>query len=133
MKLKNIGVGFAVGITGGILISFLNAPKSGKELQLSLKSGSSDLKSQVNQLKIEGDDIKNSFLKTKHESSEVFSTLGDEVKTMISNFKTDIDPNIERIQDNVDNITNKVDTAMSEVKGDDKKDDKKKKDDKDDK
>ncbi|CAD2081286.1 YtxH domain-containing protein [Jeotgalicoccus meleagridis] len=111
MKLKNIGVGFLVGVTGGVLISFLNAPKSGKELQLSLKSGSSDLKSQFNQLKIEGDEIKNSFLKTKRESSEVFQSLGDEVKTMISNFQADINPNIERLQGNIDNVTNRVETA----------------------
>lgn len=122
MKLKNIGVGFAVGITGGMLISFLNAPKSGKELQLSLKSGSSDLKSQVDQLKIEGEDIKNSFLTTKHESSEVFSTLGDEVKTLISNFQSDINPNVERLQGNIENITNKVDSAVSEVTNNDKED-----------
>lgn len=123
MKLKNIGVGFAVGITGGMLISFLNAPKSGKELQQSLKTGSNDLKSQMDQLKIEGEDIKNSFLKTKHESSEVFSTLGDEVKSMISNFQADINPNIERLQHNIEVISNKADTAMAEAKGDDKKDD----------
>lgn len=126
MKLKNIGVGFAVGITGGMLISFLNAPKSGKELQQSLKTGSNDLKSQMNQLKIEGEEIKNSFLKTKHESSEVFSTLGDEVKSMISNFQADINPNVERLQENIEIISNKADTAMSEAKGkdgSDKKDD----------
>lgn len=123
MKLKNIGVGFAVGITGGMLISFLNAPKSGKELQQSLKRGSGDLKMQMDQLKIEGEEIKNSFLKTKHESSEVFSTLGDEVKSMISNFQADINPNIERLQDNIENISNKAEAAMSEAKGEDKKED----------
>jgi|GEM_PF-685146 Gas vesicle protein len=123
MKLKNIGVGFAVGITGGMLISFLNAPKSGKELQQSLKRGSGDLKMQMDQLKIEGEEIKNSFLKTKHESSEVFSTLGDEVKSMISNFQADINPNIERLQGNIENISNKAEAAMSEAKGEDKKED----------
>lgn len=122
MKLKNIGVGFAVGVTGGMLISFLNAPKSGKELQQSLKTGSNDLKSQMDQLKIEGEEIKNSFLKTKHESSEVFSTLGDEVKSMISNFQADINPNIERLQSNIENISNKADSAVSEMTGDSKND-----------
>lgn len=122
MKLKNIGVGFAVGVTGGMLISFLNAPKSGKELQQSLKTGSNDLKSQMDQLKIEGEEIKNSFLKTKHESSEVFTTLGDEVKSMISNFQADINPNIERLQSNIENISNKADSAVSEMTGDSKKD-----------
>ena len=76
----------------------------------------------------EGEEIKNSFLKTKHESSEVFSTLGDEVKSMISNFQADINPNIERLQENIEIISNKADTAMSEVKGKDEKD---KKDDSD--
>lgn len=112
MKLKNIGVGFAVGITGGMLISFLNAPKSGKELQRSLKSNSKDFQSQFDQLKIEGDDIKNSFLQTKRESSEVFSTLGDEIKTLISNYKADINPNIERIQSEVEIITNKAENVI---------------------
>lgn len=112
MKLKNIGVGFTVGLTGGLLIAFLNAPKSGKELQNSLTSGSNDLQSGLNQLKIEGDEIKNAFLKTKHESSEVFSTLGDEVKTMISNFQADINPNIERLQSNIENVQNRVDGAL---------------------
>lgn len=117
MKLKNIGVGFAVGITGGMLISFLNAPKSGKELQQSLKTGSNDFKTQFDQLKIEGEEIKNSFLQTKHESSEVFSTLGDEVKSMISNFQADIQPNIERLQGNIENVTNKADSAVNEMTG----------------
>lgn len=112
MKLKNIGVGFTVGLTGGLLIAFLNAPKSGKALQNSLASGSNDLQSGLNQLKIEGDEIKNTFLKTKHESSEVFSTLGDEVKTMISNFQADINPNIERLQTNIENVQNRVDGAL---------------------
>src|SRR5699024_500542 len=123
MKLKNIGVGFAVGITGGMLISFLNAPKSGKELQQSLKRGSGDLKMQIDKLKIEEEEIKKSFLKTKHESSDVFSTLGDEVKSMISNFQADINPNIERLQGNIENISNKAEAAMSEAKGEDKKED----------
>src|SRR5690625_5817526 len=93
MKFKNIAVGFALPISGGMLVSFLNAPKSGSELQHSLKNESGNFKSQMNQLKIEADEVKSSFLKTKHESQEVFNSLGDEIKTMISNFQADINPN----------------------------------------
>src|SRR5690625_7075802 len=71
MKFKNIAVGFAVGVTGGMLVSFLNAPKSGSELQQSLKNESGNFKSQMNQLKIEADEVKSSLLKTKHESSGI--------------------------------------------------------------
>ncbi len=71
-------------------MKMMNAPKSGSELQSSLKSSSGDMKAQMDQLKIEANEVKSSFLKTKHESQEVFKTLGDEVKTMISNYKADI-------------------------------------------
>ncbi|MCD2137310.1 YtxH domain-containing protein [Salinicoccus halitifaciens] len=107
MKLKNIAVGFLVGVTGGALVSMLNAPKSGSELQQSLKEESGNFKSQMNQVKIEANAVKSSFLKTKHESQEVFSSLGDEIKTMISNFQADINPNIENIQNHVDNLSNR--------------------------
>lgn len=115
MKLKNTAVGFFVGLTGGALIAMLNAPKSGNELQQSLKVSSGSFKSQMNQLKVEADDVKSSFLKTKHESQEVFSDLGDEIKTMISNFQADINPNIEHLQGHVENIQNRGDEITKEV------------------
>lgn len=115
MKLKNTAVGFFVGLTGGALIAMLNAPKSGNELQQSLKDSSGSFKSQMNQLKVEADDVKSSFLKTKHESQEVFSDLGDEIKTMISNFQADINPNIEHLQGHVENIQNRGDEITKEV------------------
>ncbi|MFD2828896.1 YtxH domain-containing protein [Corticicoccus populi] len=107
MKLKNVTAGFLVGVTGGVLIAVLNAPKSGKDLTQSLKSGSGSIKSQISQIKTEADEVKSSFLKTKHESQEVFSNLGDEIKTMISNFQSDMKPNIENIQEHVDNLQNR--------------------------
>src|SRR5690625_5013996 len=115
MKLKNAGIGFLVGVTGGTLIAMLNAPKSGSELQASLKSGSGNMKSQMDQLKIEADEVKSSFLKTKHESQEVFKTLGDEIKTMISNYQADISPNIEGIQKNVENHQNRGEEDQESV------------------
>lgn len=107
MKFKNIGAGFLVGVTGGVLIAVLNAPKSGKDLTKSLKSGSGSFKSQIKQIKTEADEVKASFLKTKHESQEVFSDLGDEIKTLISNFQSDIKPNIDIIQEHAENLQNR--------------------------
>lgn len=115
MKFKNIMVGFAVGVTGGMLVSFLNAPKSGTELQQSLKNESGNFKSQMNQLKVEADEVKSSFLKTKHESQEVFNSLGDEIKTMINNFQADINPNIENIQGHIENVSNRGEEISKDV------------------
>lgn len=115
MKFKNIMVGFAVGVTGGMLVSILNAPKSGSELQQSLKNESGNFKSQMDQLKVEADEVKSSFLKTKHESQEVFSSLGDEIKTMINNFQADINPNIENIQGHIENVSNRGEEISKEV------------------
>ncbi|MCG1009436.1 YtxH domain-containing protein [Salinicoccus sp. ID82-1] len=113
MKFKNIAVGFLVGATGGALIAVLNAPKSGSELQSSLKSNSGNLKTQLDQLKIEANEVKSSFLKTKHESQEVFSTLGDEIKAMISNYQADINPNIEHIKGDVSNLQNRAEEVQN--------------------
>ncbi|MFC3388077.1 YtxH domain-containing protein [Salinicoccus sesuvii] len=113
MKLKNIAIGFLVGVTGGSLIAMLNAPKSGSELQSSLKSSSGNLKTQMDQLKVEANEVKSSFLKTKHESQEVFKTLGDEIKAMISNYQADINPNIERIKGDLENLQNRAEDVQS--------------------
>jgi gas vesicle protein len=107
MKLKNVATGFLVGVSGGVLIAVLNAPKSGKDLTQSLKSSSGNMKSQLNQIKVEADEVKSSFLKTKYESQEVFSNLGDEIKTIIANFQSDISPNIDNIQEHVENLQNR--------------------------
>ncbi|GAA3722760.1 YtxH domain-containing protein [Salinicoccus jeotgali] len=118
MKFRNLAAGFAVGVAGGTLIAVLNAPKSGAELQSSLKSGSGNMKTQMNQLKMEANEVKSSFLQTKRESQEVFETLGDEVKTMISNFQADINPNIEHIKKDVDNIQNRVEEIQDTFNSD---------------
>ncbi|WP_411842233.1 YtxH domain-containing protein [Salinicoccus sp. HZC-1] len=115
MKIKNAGIGFLVGVTGGTLIAMLNAPKSGSELQASLKSGSGSMKSQMDQLKIEANEVKSSFLTTKHESQEVFKTLGDEIKSMVSNYQADISPNIERIKKEGENLQNRGEEIQESV------------------
>ena len=69
----------------------------------------------MNQLKIEADEVKSSFLKTKHESQEVFSSLGDEIKTMINNFQADINPNIENIQGHIENVSNRGEEISKDV------------------
>lgn len=115
MRIKNLGIGLLVGVTGGALIAVLNAPKSGDDLQASLKSNSGSMKSQMNQLKIEAGEVKSSFLTTKHESQEVFKTLGNEVKTMVSNFQADINPNIERLKENGENLQHRGEEVQKSV------------------
>lgn len=107
MKLKNILVGFIVGTIGGATLAVLNAPKSGKDLQSSLTESSGTIKSASNQIKEEVSNIKNSVLRAKHEASNI-GDLVDEVKTLVSNFQKDIEPNVDHLKTGVDDINNRV-------------------------
>jgi len=59
--------------------------------------------------------IKEYVLKTKDESQIAIQSLSEEIKTMISQFKADIDPNIDRIQKNIENISNRGNEIQKEI------------------
>lgn len=52
-------------------------------------------------------DIANYISQIKTESTEFGSSIGDEVKTMIGDFKSDINPNIENLQSHIENLQNR--------------------------
>ena len=59
--------------------------------------------------------MKEYVLKTKDESQIAIQSLSEEIKTMISQFKADIDPNIDRIQKNIENISNRGNEIQKEI------------------
>ncbi|WP_414048623.1 YtxH domain-containing protein [Macrococcus animalis] len=112
MKFSRIILGFGVGLAAGAATSIFNAPKSGKELQQNFKSTSYDTKAQVNQLKIEANEVKDYVFKTKDASQEVMKTMADEIRDMIAHYKSDIQPNIENLKGNINNINNRKTEIM---------------------
>ncbi|BCU52651.1 gas vesicle protein [Staphylococcus auricularis] len=52
-------------------------------------------------------DITNYISQIKSEGKQFASTIGDDVKSMIGNFQSDIKPNIEQIQSHIENLQNR--------------------------
>ena len=49
-------------------------------------------------------DILNHGVQIKNESAEFGSSIGGEIKSLLGNFKSDINPNIERLQSHIENF-----------------------------
>ncbi|RIO08156.1 YtxH domain-containing protein, partial [Mammaliicoccus sciuri] len=52
---------------------------------------------------------------TKDESQIAIKSLSEESKTMINECKADINPNIEQIQKNIENISNRGNEIQKEI------------------
>ena len=52
-------------------------------------------------------DILNYGSQIKNESIEFGSSIGEEFKGLIGNFKSDINPNIEKLQSHIENLQNR--------------------------
>ncbi|WP_239741020.1 YtxH domain-containing protein [Mammaliicoccus sp. M-M45] len=107
MKFSRLAIGVGVGLVTGFTTAILNTDRSGDTLKTDLKSTTDGSKIQLNEIKDNAVEIKNYVLKTKDESQIAIQSLSEEVKTMINEFKADINPNIEQIQKNIENISNR--------------------------
>ncbi|MEB5684933.1 YtxH domain-containing protein [Mammaliicoccus lentus] len=115
MKFTRFALGVGVGLATGFATAILNTDCSGDALRTDLKSTADGSKVQINEIKDNVAEIKEYVLKTKDESQIAIQSLSEEIKTMISQFKADIDPNIDRIQKNIENISNRGNEIQKEI------------------
>ncbi|HCN60219.1 MULTISPECIES: YtxH domain-containing protein [Mammaliicoccus] len=115
MKFSRLAIGVGVGLVTGFTTAILNTDRSGDTLKTDLKSTTDGSKIQLNEIKDNAVEIKNYVLKTKDESQIAIQSLSEEVKTMINEFKADINPNIEQIQKNIENISNRGNEIQKEI------------------
>ncbi|TBW74340.1 YtxH domain-containing protein, partial [Staphylococcus epidermidis] len=54
----------------------------------------------------------------KNESTAYASSIGDEIKSLIGNFKADINPNIEQLQSHIENLQNRGQQISEELSSD---------------
>lgn len=115
MKFSRLAIGVGVGLVTGFTTAILNTDRSGDALKTDLKSTTDGSKIQLNEIKDNAVEIRNYVLKTKDESQIAIQSLSEEVKTMINEFKADINPNIEQIQKNIENISNRGNEIQKEI------------------
>ena len=115
MKFTRFALGVGVGLATGFATAILNTDRSGDALRTDLKSTADGSKIQLSEIKDNAIEIKDYVLKTKDESQIAIQSLSEEIKTMINEFKADIYPNIEQIQKNIENISNRGNEIQKEI------------------
>ncbi|WP_436854202.1 YtxH domain-containing protein [Staphylococcus caeli] len=111
MKTAQILLGLGAGIATGVGVALMNRDKKDSS-QFSARDkrpagAESEVDREINTIKQSINDIANYVAQIKTESTEFGTSIGDEVKTMIGDFKSDINPNIENLQSHIENLQNR--------------------------
>ena len=113
MKTAQILLGLGAGVATGLGVALMNRDKkdSNEYIEHAKKpvGAESEFNREINTNKKSINDITNYIAQIKSEGTEIVSSIGDEVKTMIGDFKSDIDPNIEKLQSHIENLQNRGD------------------------
>lgn len=113
MKTAQILLGLGAGVATGLGVALMNRDKKdSNEYNEHAKKpvgAESEFNREINTIKQSINDITNYIAQIKSEGTEFGSSIGDEVKTMIGDFKSDINPNIEKLQSHIENLQNRGD------------------------
>lgn len=111
MKTAQILLGLGAGVATGLGVALMNRDKKDSSLNTARAKkptgAESEVDREINTIKQSVNDIANYISQIKTESTEFGSSIGDEVKTMIGDFKSDINPNIENLQSHIENLQNR--------------------------
>ncbi|PTI04233.1 YtxH domain-containing protein, partial [Staphylococcus warneri] len=110
MKVTRVLFGIGVGVAAGFAVSLRN--RDDQSVKNNTIDGGqptgaqSELQRELETMKQSFNDILNYSSQIKNEGTEFGSSIGDEIKTLIGNFKSDINPNIEKIKSHIENLQN---------------------------
>ncbi|ADC87223.1 YtxH domain-containing protein [Staphylococcus lugdunensis] len=122
MKATRIIFGLGVGIAAGVAVTFLNRDnQSVKNATIDAKEPTgtnSELEREIENLKHNVYNVIDYTKQIKNESTAYASSIGDEIKSLIGNFKADINPNIEQLQSHIENLQNRGQQISEELSSD---------------
>lgn len=111
MKVTRVLFGIGVGVAAGFAVSLRD--RDDQSVKNNTIDGGqptgaqSELQRELETMKQSFNDILNYSSQIKNEGTEFGSLIGDEIKTLIGNFKSDINPNIEKLQSHIENLQNR--------------------------
>ncbi|NWK83659.1 YtxH domain-containing protein [Staphylococcus sp. GSSP0090] len=124
MKTAQILLGLGAGVATGLGVALMNRDKKDSNLNTARAQkptgAESEVDREINTIKQSVNDIANYISQIKTESTEFGSSIGDEVKTMIGDFKSDINPNIENLQSHIENLQNRGEEISKAFEKDEK-------------
>lgn len=113
MKALQISLGVVAGVATGLGIALIQRDRDVRIANPKAEAPKTELEQEVDVIKHNLKAIKDYALEIKNESQSIGTSIGDEVKTMIGEFKSDIDPNIKRLQGHIENLQNRAESMTS--------------------
>ncbi|MCO4328177.1 YtxH domain-containing protein [Staphylococcus hyicus] len=107
MRALQITLGLAAGVATGLGVALMKRDSGTRIESKTVEKPKSDLEKEINNIKRSFSDILSYVNDIKTESQTVAGSIGGEVKTMIGEFQSDIDPNIKRLQSHIENLQNR--------------------------
>lgn len=105
MKIVRMTLGVVAGVATGLGVALV--ARDGQTRIANPKVARPKTELEVDTMKNSIHDIKRYIAQIKNESQSFAGSIGDEVKTMIGEFKADIDPNIKQLQSHIENLQNR--------------------------
>lgn len=116
-KGKSLFLGFIIGSLAGSAVALLAAPKSGNELQETIKTNSKKVKETLGTLKTESVQFKNQVVQASKEGAIILKDFSNDVKTSVDTWKKEIEPNKTKILDEIKNIEESLQQLEKITKG----------------
>ncbi|SIT90920.1 YtxH domain-containing protein [Edaphobacillus lindanitolerans] len=121
MKASSFFLGLAVGAVGSAAAVLLSAPQSGKELRLSVKSTSDDMKLKMEDVKEKASELKDSVKHLADEAKARFPEMKDGLMDSIDEWNRGTETNRDRIQKRIEQIQTSISELESAVAATQKK------------
>ncbi|MDS3931558.1 YtxH domain-containing protein [Staphylococcus epidermidis] len=122
MKVSRILFGLGVGAVAGFAVALRHRDDQSvkkRTIDTSQPTGAqSELQREIENMKQSFNDILNYGSQIKNESIEFGSSIGEEFKGLIGNFKSDINPNIEKLQSHIENLQNRGEDISNNLSND---------------
>ncbi|MGV3043067.1 YtxH domain-containing protein [Staphylococcus rostri] len=107
MNAAKITLGLAAGIATGVSLVLMERQKeTSRTLNLS-ENTPAEISDELDTMKSQIHQIKNHAVTIKEDGTEFAKSIGGDIKTSIGEFKADITPNIQRLQQYLENIQNR--------------------------
>ncbi|MGB7999293.1 MAG: YtxH domain-containing protein [Anaerobacillus sp.] len=114
-KAKTLLTGFVLGGIVSAASVLLTTPKPGKELIADAKSKSDDIKEGFIKLKADLNELTTQVKHLSTEGKEIIQEVAADLKRSISSFQQDIEPNLTRLKEDVEEMQKTIETVKDEV------------------
>jgi gas vesicle protein len=114
-KAKTLLTGFIFGGVVSAASVLLTTPKSGKELIAETKVKGDDIKEGFAKLKSDLNELSTQVKQLSSEGKEVIQEVAADLKRSISSYQQDIQPNLTRLKEDVEEMQKTIDTVKDEV------------------